>query len=139
MAKKAKRLGLRIEMPEGWEPQPQTPGEPITLLFKDAAFQISIRPGAAEGEGWSGDDLADMTDAMLKPSTSGKRIEKSSGPCDMGTYGMALYADGEPSYLQAWFLSDGTHLMTVTLVDNASLEEDEIVDVIDTVLGMSLG
>jgi hypothetical protein len=51
MAKKPKKLGLRIEMPEGWEPQAQTPGEPITLLMKDAAFQITIRLGAAEGEG----------------------------------------------------------------------------------------
>jgi hypothetical protein len=79
-----------------------------------------------------------MAEQMLAKS-AGERIDKSSGACDMGSYGTTLYAGGDPSYIQAWFLSDDTHLMIVTLVDNGSLDEDEIVDVIDTVMGMSLG
>jgi hypothetical protein len=107
--------------------------------MKDAAFQISVRPGAAEGEDWTADDLADLAERCFGPSSTGKQLDKSSGPCEMGTYGSTLYAGGDPPYVQGWVLSDGTHLIIVTLVDQGSLTEDEVVDVIDTVLGISLG
>ncbi len=139
MAKeKLKPLRLQIELPEGWEPQPAVAGEPVTITYKAAALQISIQHGAAEGKDWSGDDLAGLAVQMGERTSSGKRIASSSGECEMGTFGTAVFAGGEPTYVQTWLLSSGTHAMIVSLADNDSLDADEIVDVVDTVLRLNL-
>ena len=141
MAKKKKPAGLRLEIsvPEGFEPAETQPGEPLTMLNDSigAAFQISIQPGAAEGENWDDDDLIGF--AVQTGAEEGVEPSMTAAEdCEMGRYGMATFSTPEQPVFTIWFLTDGTHVLVATLICSDAPSEEQLQAVWETVHALNL-
>jgi hypothetical protein len=110
-------MKLEIKLPEGWVDY-DNPDGPPTYCRESSESPGPLQISWAEHDGGaipnpSVADLKLMAEEFGQTQGFGELVESSSGPCDFGTMGSAVFRSSEHR-IQVWQLSNGRDFILVT-------------------------
>ena len=111
-------MRLNIKLPQGWAIFDNPDGPPTycrELSETPGPLQISWAEYAGgELPNPSADDLKRMTKEFGESHGFGELVESTSGPCEFGTMGSAVFCSTDHPRIQLWHLSNGRDFVMVT-------------------------
>jgi hypothetical protein len=137
----AKRL--QITLPRGWvDYSHENPDGPPTYLRDLSSDPGPLQVSWAEYKSGpvpnpSATDLEQMSREHGQESF-GAAIESSSGTCDFGHMGTAIFRSAEHSRVQFWHISNGRDIIMVTHICPEEPDPDEVREVQDIVRALTL-
>jgi len=125
---------IKINLVEGWKNY-DNPSGPLTYLHSNAnALQISWNEYISGPEPHSDPkELEKMSIEFGKKFGLGDSIKSTSGTCEFGYMGTAIFKSENYPRVQVWQLSNGRDFITATHICAEVPEQKEINDVQDMV------
>jgi hypothetical protein len=136
---------LQVRLLPGWsDHSEENPDGPPTYLrdvsFSPGPLQVSwawYESGATPDP--TDDDLIALSKGIQKSFESPELIETGSGACSVGRYGSAVFRCEEAGRVQAWHLSNGRDLLTVTHIAGNDVDPVEVKEAQQIVEMLAIG
>lgn len=127
----AKRVQVRLVW--NWE-QIANPEGPATFIRADTdepgVLQVSLYAEYKSGKtpNPTARDLIELACGHGERHAVGELVETSSGVCDLGTFGSAVFQSEEYAREQFWYLSNGWDFVLATLICTTEPDPDEVAE-----------
>lgn len=132
-----------IKLPKGWKNFENPDGPPTycrELSDTPGPLQISCaeyRSGTIPNP--SVDDLKKLSIGLGQKHDLGDLVESSSGPCNLGMMGTAVFRSDENPRIQVWHLSNGRDFIMVTHICPTEPDPVEVREAQEIVRTLTLG
>jgi hypothetical protein len=138
------RKRLQITLPEGWSDySKENPDGPPTYLrdksevpgplqVSFAHYQSGVIPNPTY------DDLVGIATGTGKLIEGSEVVKTSSGDCDFGRFGSAIFRSPETPRMQSWHLSNGRDFIMVTHICPEEPDPEEVEEVQEIVKHLTL-
>lgn len=123
---------LSVQLPPDWSDHShENPDGPPTYLRDISADPGPLQVSCAwyksgEVPNPSDDDLISLAKGVQNSFESPELIESAAGPCMIGRFGTAVFRCGDFGQVQAWYLSNGRDIITVTHIAGENVDPVEV-------------